>query len=243
VTCERIQTQDLHEEPSFLSKRQSHVAGWRVALENHGAHPAEPDGSVVVSCARPSPWPRDDRIEVEVESESARTRDRRSLAQGPGGASAAHLVPARAQGRQGRADLDGAHDLAARPADRERPGVVSARARAAALAACLACGARTAHRARRAARRAAPSTRRRETDPAAARPAETARPPAATTTNAPPRLTPEQVATIDGELALTWSDLDRYLGTVYARLPEGVDALQQLVAEAVHRHRGRRRPA
>src|SRR6185503_5953022 len=31
----------------------------------------------------------------------------------------------------------------------------------------------------------------------------------------------------------TWADLDRYLGTVYARLPEGVDALQQLVAETV----------
>lgn len=46
-------------------------------------------------------------------------------------------------------------------------------------------------------------------------------------------LTPEQVATIDGEAALTWSDLDRYLGTVYARLPEGDDALQQLVTEAV----------
>jgi len=43
----------------------------------------------------------------------------------------------------------------------------------------------------------------------------------------------EQVATIDGEYELTWPDLDRYLGTVYARLPEGDDALQQLVTEAV----------
>lgn len=46
-------------------------------------------------------------------------------------------------------------------------------------------------------------------------------------------LAPEQVAVIDGELALTFADLDRYLGTVYARMPEGEDALQQLLAEAV----------
>ncbi|HZM00617.1 MAG TPA: hypothetical protein VFD43_10235, partial [Planctomycetota bacterium] len=46
-------------------------------------------------------------------------------------------------------------------------------------------------------------------------------------------LLPDQVATIDGELALTWAELDRYLGTVFARLPEGEDALQQLVMEAV----------
>jgi uncharacterized protein (TIGR02231 family) len=73
VTCERIQTQDLHEEPSFLSKRQSQVAGWRVALENHGAHPADPDGSVVVIVREAIPVAADDRIEVEVESESARS--------------------------------------------------------------------------------------------------------------------------------------------------------------------------
>ena len=73
VTCERIQTQDLHEEPSFLSKRQSQVAGWRVALENHGAHPADPDGSVVVIVREAIPMAADDRIEVEVESESARS--------------------------------------------------------------------------------------------------------------------------------------------------------------------------
>lgn len=73
VTCERIQTQDLHEEPSFLSKRQSQVSGWRVALENHGAHPADPDGSVVVIVREAIPVAADDRIEVEVESESARS--------------------------------------------------------------------------------------------------------------------------------------------------------------------------
>ena len=72
VTCERIQTQDLHEEPSFLSKRQSQVAGWRVTLENHGAHPADPDGSLVVIVREAIPVAADDRIEVEVESESAR---------------------------------------------------------------------------------------------------------------------------------------------------------------------------
>ena len=72
VSCERIQTQDLHEEPSFLSKRQSQVASWRVKLENHGAHPADPDGSVVVIVREAIPVAADDRIEVEVESESAR---------------------------------------------------------------------------------------------------------------------------------------------------------------------------
>ena len=73
VTCERIQTQDLHEEPSFLSKRQSQVSSWRVALENHGAHPADADGSVVVIVREAIPVAADDRIEVEVESESARS--------------------------------------------------------------------------------------------------------------------------------------------------------------------------
>ena len=72
VTCERLQTQDLHEEPSFLSKRQSHVASWRVQLENHGAAAAEPDGSVLVAVREAIPRPGDDRIEVELESESAR---------------------------------------------------------------------------------------------------------------------------------------------------------------------------
>ena len=50
---------------------------------------------------------------------------------------------------------------------------------------------------------------------------------------APLSLAPGQVAVIEGGLALTDSDLDRYLGTVYARLPEGDDALQQLLTEAV----------
>ena len=72
LTCERVQTADLHEEPSFLSKRQSQVASWRVRLENHGAHPAEPDGSVTVAVREAIPRAVDDRIEVEVESESAR---------------------------------------------------------------------------------------------------------------------------------------------------------------------------
>ena len=72
LTCERVQTQDLHEEPSFLSKQQSHVASFRVQLENHGATAAEPDGSVLVAVREAIPRPGDDRIEVELESESAR---------------------------------------------------------------------------------------------------------------------------------------------------------------------------
>jgi len=72
LTCERVQTQDLHEEPSFLSKQQSHVAAWRVRLENHGATVAEPDGSVLVAVREAIPQAGDDRIEVELESESAR---------------------------------------------------------------------------------------------------------------------------------------------------------------------------
>ena len=46
-------------------------------------------------------------------------------------------------------------------------------------------------------------------------------------------LAPDQVAVIDGEIVLTEADLDTYLATVYARLPEGDDAQQQLVTEAV----------
>ena len=109
-----------------------------------------------------------------------------------------------------------------------------------ALLACLACGgeeppatpaspAKTAAPAPAAAasETAAPTAAEAAADASTAAPASTTATPGAAT------LTPEQVATIDGELALTWADLDRYLGTVYARLPEGVDALQQLVAEAV----------
>jgi len=70
--CERTETQDLHEEPSFLSKRQSQVESWRVRLENHGAHPADADGGVSVIVREAIPMPADDRIEVEVDSESAR---------------------------------------------------------------------------------------------------------------------------------------------------------------------------
>ena len=72
VTAERVQTQDLHEEPGFLSQRQSQVGAWRVRLENHGAHPAEADGSVVVLVREAIPRATDDRIEVEIESESVK---------------------------------------------------------------------------------------------------------------------------------------------------------------------------
>jgi len=101
-----------------------------------------------------------------------------------------------------------------------------------ALAACLACGGEDGASSPASGTKAAPSTSAPKPDPAAAPSAQTT-PAAAPATNGSATLTPEQVATIDGELALTWSDLDRYLGTVYARLPEGVDALQQLVAETV----------
>jgi hypothetical protein len=43
----------------------------------------------------------------------------------------------------------------------------------------------------------------------------------------------DEVARIDGTLALSLHDLERYLGTIYARLPEGVAALDSLVNEAL----------
>ena len=72
VTAERVQTQDLHEEPSFLSQKQAQVSAWRVRLENHGSHPAEADGSVVVIVREAIAKPADDRIDVELESESVK---------------------------------------------------------------------------------------------------------------------------------------------------------------------------
>jgi len=36
----REQTQELHEEPGFLGRRQSQTEGWRILLENVGAHAA-----------------------------------------------------------------------------------------------------------------------------------------------------------------------------------------------------------
>ena len=102
-----------------------------------------------------------------------------------------------------------------------------------ALAACLACGGEDGASKPASGATAAPA---KAPSSAAAAPAASTQDPAAEpapATTGAATLTPEQVATIDGELPLTWADLDRYLGTVYARLPEGVDALQQLVAEAV----------
>ncbi|HTE04927.1 MAG TPA: mucoidy inhibitor MuiA family protein, partial [Planctomycetota bacterium] len=46
VVVTREQTQDLHEEPGFLGRRQTQTQGWRVKIENVGAHAAAADGSV-----------------------------------------------------------------------------------------------------------------------------------------------------------------------------------------------------
>ncbi|HZM00365.1 MAG TPA: DUF4139 domain-containing protein, partial [Planctomycetota bacterium] len=68
--CRRVQTSDVHEEPSFLSGRQSQARGFRITLENNGGHPAREDGSVDVIVRQAIPVPADDRIQVEVVSES-----------------------------------------------------------------------------------------------------------------------------------------------------------------------------
>ncbi len=51
-------------------------------------------------------------------------------------------------------------------------------------------------------------------------------------------LPPEAVARIDDALVIGAADLDRYLGTVYARLPEGDLVLHQLVTESLIEHDG-----
>ena len=107
-----------------------------------------------------------------------------------------------------------------------------------ALAACLACGGEEGAQPASGTKAETSTSNPSATAPAAATQDPAATPsadgaPTAPATTGAATLTPEQLATIDGGSPLTWADLDRYLGTVYARLPEGVDALQQLVAEAV----------
>ena len=70
LSCERVQTADVHEEPSFLSRRQGQVRAFRITLLNNGGHPARADGSVDVIVRQAIPVPADDRIRVEVVAES-----------------------------------------------------------------------------------------------------------------------------------------------------------------------------
>jgi uncharacterized protein (TIGR02231 family) len=70
MTCRRVQTSDVHEEPTFLSRRQAQVRGFRITIENNGGHPCREDGSVDVIVRQAIPVPADDRIAVEVASES-----------------------------------------------------------------------------------------------------------------------------------------------------------------------------
>ncbi len=61
---------------------------------------------------------------------------------------------------------------------------------------------------------------------------------AAAAQDAPPpahALGPDEAAWIDDTVVITLRDLDTYLGTVYARLPEGQKALQQVLEEAIVR--------
>ncbi len=46
-------------------------------------------------------------------------------------------------------------------------------------------------------------------------------------------LMPDEAAWIDDSIVITLADLDRYLGTIYARKPEGQQALQQLLEETL----------
>lgn len=70
LSCERVQTSDVHEEPSFLSRRQGQLRAFRITLENNGGHPCREDGSVDVIVRQAIPVPADDRIRVEVVTES-----------------------------------------------------------------------------------------------------------------------------------------------------------------------------
>lgn len=78
LAVERTSTEELTEEPGFLSGRRTHTAGWRIRVANHGGHPAAGDGSVAVTVREAVPVPVDDRIEVDVLDESVQpSRDPR----------------------------------------------------------------------------------------------------------------------------------------------------------------------
>jgi len=75
--------------------------------------------------------------------------------------------------------------------------------------------------------------------PGSAAPDQQAPPATPAEASQPPfTLQPGEVARIDDTLSLTDADLDRYLATVYARMPEGDAVLNQLVAEAAIEHDG-----
>jgi uncharacterized protein (TIGR02231 family) len=72
LTVEREQTEDLTEEPGFLSKRKTQTVGWRITVANNGGHPAATDGSVAVTVREAIPVPVDDRIEVTILNETVK---------------------------------------------------------------------------------------------------------------------------------------------------------------------------
>jgi uncharacterized protein (TIGR02231 family) len=72
LAVEREQTEDLTEEPGFLSKRRTQTVGWRIRVTNNGGHPAGADGSVAVTVREAIPVPADDRIEVEILNETVK---------------------------------------------------------------------------------------------------------------------------------------------------------------------------
>ncbi len=71
VAVERTQTEDLHEEPGFLSRRQSQTEAWRVHLQNTAAQATAEDGTVEILVREAMPRSTDDRIEVSVLQQSA----------------------------------------------------------------------------------------------------------------------------------------------------------------------------
>lgn len=72
LVVEREMTEDLHEEPGFLSDRQGRKQGWRIHLSNTGGHPSAADGSVTVIVREAIPITSDDRLRIEVLSESVK---------------------------------------------------------------------------------------------------------------------------------------------------------------------------
>lgn len=72
LTVEREMTEDLHEEPGFLSDRQARKQSWRIKLGNTGGHPAASDGSVTVILREAIPISSDDRLTISIVSESTK---------------------------------------------------------------------------------------------------------------------------------------------------------------------------
>ena len=67
LTVERVQLEDVNEEPGRFGSRRTQRDTWRVHLKNHGGFSSRADGSVSVVVHESLPKPTNERIEVSLE--------------------------------------------------------------------------------------------------------------------------------------------------------------------------------